>query len=92
MLVPVHVTGSAGAAAAAAAAATAWGKLTNTPARLPGRLFAAGRPEQVAERLHRYWEAGCTEFMLGPADQGGGYLNQVEILATEVLPRLREFS
>ena len=91
MLVPVHVTGSAGAAAAAAAA-TAWGKLTKAPARLPGRLFAAGRPEQVAEQLHRYWEAGCTEFMLGPADQGGGYLDQVEILATEVLPRLREFS
>jgi alkanesulfonate monooxygenase SsuD/methylene tetrahydromethanopterin reductase-like flavin-dependent oxidoreductase (luciferase family) len=89
MLIPVHVTGSAGAAAAAA---DAWSKLTKTPARLPGRLFAAGQPEQVAEQLHRYWEAGCTEFMLGPADQGGGYLGQVELIATEVLPRLRRFS
>jgi hypothetical protein len=30
--------------------------------------------------------------MLGPADQGGGYQDQVELLATEVLPRLRQFS
>jgi hypothetical protein len=89
MLIPVHVTGSAGAAAAAAAA---WGSLTKASGRPPDRLFAAGRPEQVTEQLHRYWEAGCTEFMLGPADQGGGYLDQVEFLATEVLPRLREFS
>ncbi len=95
MLVPVHVTGSAdaaGSAGSAAAAADVWGKLTKTPTRLPGRLFAAGQPEQVAEQLHRYWKAGCTEFMLGPADQGGGYLDQVELIATEVLPRLREFS
>jgi alkanesulfonate monooxygenase SsuD/methylene tetrahydromethanopterin reductase-like flavin-dependent oxidoreductase (luciferase family) len=89
MLVPVHVTGSADAATAAAAA---WGKLTKTAAVLPERLFAAGQPDQVAGQLRRYWEAGCTEFMLGPADQGGGYLEQVELLATEVLPRLREFS
>jgi alkanesulfonate monooxygenase SsuD/methylene tetrahydromethanopterin reductase-like flavin-dependent oxidoreductase (luciferase family) len=89
MLVPVHVTGSASAAAAAAAA---WDRLTKATARLPGDLFAAGTPEQVAEQLHGYWKAGCTEFMLGPADQGGGYLDQVELIATEVLPRLREFS
>ena len=89
MLIPVHV---APGPAAAAAAAAAWGKLTKTPARLPGDLFAAGPPEQVAEHLHRYWKAGCTEFMLGPADQGAGYLDQVEALATEVLPRLRQFS
>jgi alkanesulfonate monooxygenase SsuD/methylene tetrahydromethanopterin reductase-like flavin-dependent oxidoreductase (luciferase family) len=86
MLIPVHVSSSV---SAAAEAADAWGRLTS--ARLPGHLFAAGTPEQVAEQLHRYWEAGCTEFMLAPADQGGGYLDEVELLATEVLPRLRQF-
>lgn len=30
--------------------------------------------------------------MLGPADQGAGYPDQVELLAAEVLPRLRQFS
>jgi alkanesulfonate monooxygenase SsuD/methylene tetrahydromethanopterin reductase-like flavin-dependent oxidoreductase (luciferase family) len=89
MLVPVHVTGSADAATAAAAA---WGKLTKTSAKLPEHLFAAGQPDQVAGQLRRYWDAGCTEFMLGPADQGSGYLDQVELLATEILPRLREFA
>jgi alkanesulfonate monooxygenase SsuD/methylene tetrahydromethanopterin reductase-like flavin-dependent oxidoreductase (luciferase family) len=89
MLVPIHVGSPA---RAHAEAATAWGKLTNAPARLPERLFAAGSPDEVVEHLHRYWEAGCTEFMLGPADQGRGYLNQVELIATEILPRIREFS
>jgi hypothetical protein len=46
----------------------------------------------LVDGLHRYWKAGCTEFMLGPADQGGGYLDQVELIATEILPRLRQFS
>jgi alkanesulfonate monooxygenase SsuD/methylene tetrahydromethanopterin reductase-like flavin-dependent oxidoreductase (luciferase family) len=91
MLIPVHVArGSADAAAASASAA--WGELTKAPARLPGHLFAAGEPERIAEQLHRYWKAGCTEFMLGPADQGAGYLDQVELLASQVLPRLRQFS
>ena len=89
MLIGVHVAKSADAAAEAAAA---WGELTKAPAALPGQLFAAGQPDQVAEQLHRFWKAGCTEFMLGPADQGAGYLDQVELLATEVLPRLRQFS
>ena len=89
MLIGVHVTMSADAAAEAAAA---WGELTKAPATLPGHLFAAGRPDEVAEQLHRFWKAGCTEFMLGPADQGAGYLDQVELLGAEVLPRLRQFS
>ena len=88
MLVPVHIDGSRDASAHAAAA---WGRLTKTSARLPDRLFAAGSADQVAAHLHRYWKAGCTEFMLSPADQGGGYLDQVELIATEVLPRVREF-
>lgn len=91
MLIPVHVA-SGPADAAAAAASAAWSELTRASAPLPGHLFAAGEPEQVADQLHRYWEAGCTEFMLGPADQGPGYLEQVELLAGEVLPRLRQFS
>jgi len=91
MLIPVHVApGSAGEAATTASAA--WGELTKASARLPEHLFAAGQPEQIAEKLHWYWKAGCTEFMLGPADQGAGYLDQVELLATEVLPLLRQFS
>lgn len=91
MLIPVHVAPrSAGEATATASAA--WGELTKAPARLPEHLFAAGEPEQIADRLHRYWKAGCTEFMLGPADQGADYLDQVELLATEVLPLLRQFS
>jgi alkanesulfonate monooxygenase SsuD/methylene tetrahydromethanopterin reductase-like flavin-dependent oxidoreductase (luciferase family) len=89
MLVPVHVDRSGDASAVAAAA---WGKLTNAQASLPERLFAAGSPAQIVERLHRYWEAGCDEFMLGPADQGSGYLDQVELIASEVLPRVKEFS
>jgi alkanesulfonate monooxygenase SsuD/methylene tetrahydromethanopterin reductase-like flavin-dependent oxidoreductase (luciferase family) len=92
MLVPVHVERSGDESAAAAAAAAAWGKLTGAQASLPERLFAAGSPAQIVERLHRYWEAGCDEFMLGPADQGGGYLDQVELIAGEVLPRVRDFS
>jgi alkanesulfonate monooxygenase SsuD/methylene tetrahydromethanopterin reductase-like flavin-dependent oxidoreductase (luciferase family) len=89
MLIGAHVTNTADAAGEAAAA---WSELTKASATLPGQLFAAGQPDQVAEQLHRYWKAGCTEFMLGPADQGAGYLDQVELLATEVLPRLRQFS
>jgi alkanesulfonate monooxygenase SsuD/methylene tetrahydromethanopterin reductase-like flavin-dependent oxidoreductase (luciferase family) len=89
MLVPVHVTSSASPFAEAAAA---WGRLTDASARLPDKLFAAGSPGEVVEQLHRYWQAGCTEFMLAPAEQGGQYLDQVELIATEVLPRLKEFS
>jgi alkanesulfonate monooxygenase SsuD/methylene tetrahydromethanopterin reductase-like flavin-dependent oxidoreductase (luciferase family) len=88
MLVPVHVDRSAHALRAAAAA---WGKLTDASSALPDRLFAAGSPDQIVDRLHQYWEAGCTEFMLGPADQGEGYLDQVDLLATEVLPQLKQF-
>lgn len=91
MLIPVHIRGGP-AGAAADAAAAAWGELTRAPARLPEHLFAAGEPAQVAEHLHRYWKAGCAEFMLAPADHGAGYLDQVDLLATEVLPLLRQFS
>jgi alkanesulfonate monooxygenase SsuD/methylene tetrahydromethanopterin reductase-like flavin-dependent oxidoreductase (luciferase family) len=90
MLIPVHVAPGP-AEQATATASAAWSELTKASAPLPGHLFAAGEPERIAEHLHRYWQAGCTEFMLGPADQGAGYLDQVELLATEVLPLLRKF-
>lgn len=89
MLVPVHVDRSPHPHAAAAAA---WGALTDADARLPDRLFAAGTPERILDRLHEYWQAGCTEFVLGPAEQGDRYLEQVDLIATEVLPRIREFA
>ena len=89
MLLPVHVDDSERPHAAAAAA---WAKLTDAKDGFPERLFVAGRPDQVVEQLHAYWEVGCREFMLGPADQGDGYLDQVARLGRDVLPRLREFS
>ncbi|ABW16322.1 luciferase family protein [Parafrankia sp. EAN1pec] len=89
MLVPVHVDPSGGAAVSAAAA---WAKITDSEAGFPARLFAAGRPGEVVEQLHRYWAAGCTELVLAPADQGEGYLEQVIMLAGEVLPQVKAFS
>ena len=89
MLLPVHVDGSG---RARATAAQAWARLTSAPAALPERLFVAGPPDDVVEQLHRYWTAGCGEFVLGPADQGNGYLDQVDRLARDVLPAVREFA
>lgn len=89
MLVPVHVDRSDRARANAAAA---WAKITQSRAGFPDRLFVAGRPREVVEQLHRYWEAGCDEFMLGPADQGAAYLDQVRLLAEDVLPHVKAFS
>ena len=89
MLLPVHIDRSP---RARAAAAQAWAGLTGAGAPLPERLFVAGRPDHIVEHLHRYWEAGCTEFVLGPAEQGEGYLAQVEQLGREVLPDLKAFA
>jgi alkanesulfonate monooxygenase SsuD/methylene tetrahydromethanopterin reductase-like flavin-dependent oxidoreductase (luciferase family) len=89
MLLPVHIDRSP---RARATAAQAWAWLTGARAPLPERLFVAGRPDEIVEHLHRYWEAGCTEFVLGPADQGDGYLDQVEQLGREVLPGLKTFA
>jgi alkanesulfonate monooxygenase SsuD/methylene tetrahydromethanopterin reductase-like flavin-dependent oxidoreductase (luciferase family) len=88
MLLPVHIDGSG---RARATAAQAWARLTSATAPLPERLFVAGPPGDVVEQLRRYWTAGCDEFVLGPADQGNGYLDQVERLARDVLPALRAF-
>lgn len=88
MLLPVHVDRSG---RARATAAQAWATLTSATAPLPERLFAAGGPDEIVEHLHRYWEAGCTEFVLGPAEQGDGYLDQVEQLGRDVLPHVKAF-
>jgi alkanesulfonate monooxygenase SsuD/methylene tetrahydromethanopterin reductase-like flavin-dependent oxidoreductase (luciferase family) len=88
MLIPVHVSAQAPAATAAAA----WARLTGAATPLPERLFVAGRPADIVDQLHRYWEAGCREFVLAPADQGRGYLDQVDLIGEEVLPGLRAFS
>jgi len=89
MLLPVHIDRSG---RARAVAAEAWAGLTSARAPLAERLFVAGRPDEIVEHLHRYWEAGCTEFVLGPAEQGEGYLDQVEQLGREVLPDLKAFA
>lgn len=89
MLLPVHIDGSG---RARATAAQAWARLTSATAALPERLFVAGPPDYVVEQLHRYWTAGCGEFVLGPADQGNGYLDQVERLGRDVLPAVRAFA
>jgi alkanesulfonate monooxygenase SsuD/methylene tetrahydromethanopterin reductase-like flavin-dependent oxidoreductase (luciferase family) len=89
MLLPVHIDRSG---RARAIAAEAWARLTTARAPFPERLFVAGRPDEIVEHLHRYWEAGCTEFVLGPADQGDGYLDQVEQLGREILPELKTFA
>jgi alkanesulfonate monooxygenase SsuD/methylene tetrahydromethanopterin reductase-like flavin-dependent oxidoreductase (luciferase family) len=89
MLVPVHVDRSERARANAAAA---WANLTKAQTTVPERLFAAGSPDDVIEQLFAYRELGCDEFMLAPADQGDGYLYQVDLLCQEVLPRIRELT
>jgi alkanesulfonate monooxygenase SsuD/methylene tetrahydromethanopterin reductase-like flavin-dependent oxidoreductase (luciferase family) len=88
MLVPVHISRRGGPAAAA----EAWARLTDAEIALPERLFAAGDPNRIVGQLHDYWEAGCTEFVLAPADHGQDYLGQVEQLAQQVLPRVKAFS
>jgi alkanesulfonate monooxygenase SsuD/methylene tetrahydromethanopterin reductase-like flavin-dependent oxidoreductase (luciferase family) len=89
MLLPIHMDGSRQAATRAAAA---WARLVDAPAELPERLFVAGGRSEVIEQLHRYRELGCTEFVLAPAEQGAGFLHQVDQLARHVLPEVKRFS
>ncbi len=91
MLLPVHVDASRPARARGDAVA-AWAKLTGASGELPEHLFVAGSPPDVVDQLHRYWELGCTEFVLGPAEQGHSYLEQVDRLAAQVLPEVKRFS
>jgi len=89
MLLPVHVDPSG---RDPDGAAVAWARLTGSTEGFPQRLFVTGRPQQIVEQLHQYWELGCTEFVLGPADQGDGYLGQVDLLGEQVLPAVKAFS
>lgn len=89
MLLPVHPDPNA--AGAQARAAAAWAKVTDNGVAFPERLFAAGPPDMIVEHLRRYWEAGCTEFVLSLADQGGSYMQQLKILAEDILPRVHAF-
>jgi alkanesulfonate monooxygenase SsuD/methylene tetrahydromethanopterin reductase-like flavin-dependent oxidoreductase (luciferase family) len=72
-------------------AASCWGRLTGADSRFPAKLFLGGRPLDIVEQVRAYLDAGCTEMILVPADQGDAYTDQVAILAEEVLPRIRAF-
>jgi alkanesulfonate monooxygenase SsuD/methylene tetrahydromethanopterin reductase-like flavin-dependent oxidoreductase (luciferase family) len=90
ILLPAHVGPAAGPARSHAAGC--WAQLTGTASSFPEDLFLGGRPEEIVQQLRAYWEKGCTEMILAPADQGGDYLDQLAILAEQVLPGVREFT
>jgi alkanesulfonate monooxygenase SsuD/methylene tetrahydromethanopterin reductase-like flavin-dependent oxidoreductase (luciferase family) len=90
ILLPVHVGSDAGQARSHAAAS--WARLTGAPSPFPEKLFLGGRPEEIVQQLRSYWSKGCTEMILAPADQGDGYLDQLALLAEEVLPGVRQFT
>ena len=43
----------------------------------------------IVDQLRRFRDAGCTEMVLVPADQGAAYPAQARIIASEVLPKIR---
>jgi alkanesulfonate monooxygenase SsuD/methylene tetrahydromethanopterin reductase-like flavin-dependent oxidoreductase (luciferase family) len=90
MLLPVHV--GAGAGRGRSHAASCWTRVTGTQSSFPEELFVAGSPAEIVEQLLTYREAGCSEMILALADQGDGYLDQLAIVAEEVLPELRGLS
>jgi alkanesulfonate monooxygenase SsuD/methylene tetrahydromethanopterin reductase-like flavin-dependent oxidoreductase (luciferase family) len=90
ILLPVHIGPDAGRARSHAAAC--WARLTGRASSFPAKLFLGGTPEEIVRQLGTYWDRGCTEMILAPADQGAGYFDQLAILADEVLPAVREFS
>jgi alkanesulfonate monooxygenase SsuD/methylene tetrahydromethanopterin reductase-like flavin-dependent oxidoreductase (luciferase family) len=90
MLLPVHVGPDAGQSRSHAAAY--WARVTGTNSSFPAELFVGGTPAEIVEQLRTYWEAGCSEMILALADQGDTYLDQLTILAQEVLPGLRDLS
>lgn len=69
-----------------------WRRVTNQMSRTfpnPEELFIAGPPDAIVEQLRRFRDAGCTEMVLVPADQGAAYPEQARIIAKEVLPKIR---
>jgi alkanesulfonate monooxygenase SsuD/methylene tetrahydromethanopterin reductase-like flavin-dependent oxidoreductase (luciferase family) len=91
MLLPVHPAPGIAAGSARAQAAAGWARITANGAAFPGRVFAAGPPDLIVERLHAYWDVGCRELVLAVVDQGPGYRDALEVLAEAVLPRLQAF-
>jgi len=89
MLLPVHSGPEPDRCRSHAAAC--WRRVTGVDSPFPEKLFLGGRPLDIVEQVRAYWEAGCTEMILVPADQGDAYADQVDILAEEVLPRIRAF-
>jgi alkanesulfonate monooxygenase SsuD/methylene tetrahydromethanopterin reductase-like flavin-dependent oxidoreductase (luciferase family) len=90
-VLPAPRVGDGGVGARTRAAAL-WGTITANDAAFPERLFVAGPPDEIVDQLRVYWEAGCTEMVLAIADQGAGYLDALDTLAGEVLPRVRSFT
>jgi alkanesulfonate monooxygenase SsuD/methylene tetrahydromethanopterin reductase-like flavin-dependent oxidoreductase (luciferase family) len=89
MLVHVHI--GTEVARAREQAAAGWQQITASAVPVNKNLFVAGPAEAVVEQLHEFWQAGCTDFVLGPANQGHVYLEQVDLLASQVLPVVRSF-
>jgi alkanesulfonate monooxygenase SsuD/methylene tetrahydromethanopterin reductase-like flavin-dependent oxidoreductase (luciferase family) len=62
------------------------------PFTQPEKIYIAGPPDAMAEQLSAFWKAGCDELILAPADQGEHYLDQVGMLANDLLPQIRRFA
>lgn len=58
------------------------------PQEMLDRIAPSGTPEQVAERVQQYVDAGVRHFVISPAAQQDT-LEVVTLAANEVLPRLR---
>ncbi len=90
MLLPVHV--GADPEQARSDAAACWARVTGMKSSFPPELFVGGTPGEIVGQLRAYWETGCSEIILALADQGDGYLDQLAILAQEVLPGVCELT
>jgi alkanesulfonate monooxygenase SsuD/methylene tetrahydromethanopterin reductase-like flavin-dependent oxidoreductase (luciferase family) len=64
------------------------GAYGDKPESMLDRIAPAGTPEQVAERLQEYVDAGVRHFIISPAAPRET-LEVVTLAAQEVLPRLR---
>jgi probable F420-dependent oxidoreductase len=56
---------------------------------LADRYGVIGTPEQCAERLEAFRAAGCRYFLLNPIGDPSQEREQLEVIAAEILPRLR---
>jgi len=90
MLLPVHIDSQSEGAKARAGAA--WNRITGNDSVFPERLFVAGTASDIVDQLRDYWERGCTEVVLSLVDQGHDFDRQLDVLASEVVPQLRQFN